>query len=74
MITRLNEREKGDQGDTARVLKKLSEALEANCQWSESNEAREEAERIYEELISSNGYTKTDDEEKWDYLVCLKFR
>lgn len=74
LITRLNEREKGDQGETARILNKLSEALWANCQWSESKKERQEAERLYEELISSGEYTQTNDEQKWDYLVCLKFR
>ncbi len=34
-----------------------------------------EAHAIYQGLIETGEYTRSDDErEKWDYLICIKFR
>jgi len=40
-----------------------------------ANLLNQEADGIYKTLIGTAKYTKSDeDREKWDYLVCLKFR
>ena len=75
LITRLNEREKDDhRRDAARIFSKPSEALLANRQWSESNKAKQEADKIYEELIFSGKCTETNNGEKWEYLESREFR
>ena len=34
-----------------------------------------EAEDVYQKLVASGEYTRADSvQEKWDYLICLKFR
>ena len=62
-ITRLNKGEKGDRGDTARVLSKIADALFAMYEWEESEEVRDEAEQIYEDLINTGNYTRSSCEE-----------
>ena len=74
LITRLNEREKSDRGDTARVMNKYAQALSARGEWKQSAAVKLEAEQIYVELTCSGEYSGSEDEEqKWDYLVCLIF-
>ena len=74
-LTRLNEREKGDQGDTARVLDKLSKARAMTGDHEGSKSLRLEADRIYIKLVDSGKYlAQQDDELKWESLVCIKSR
>ena len=74
-LTTLNEREKGDRGDTARVLDKLSKALELDCDYEQSRKTRQEADMIHDRLIESGKYTfNANDDEKWELLACIKFR
>ncbi|KAH8813001.1 hypothetical protein F5884DRAFT_899203 [Xylogone sp. PMI_703] len=73
-ITRLNEREKGDQGDSARVLDKLARAYAMKGDSERSSKARIEADNIYTSLMSSGLYSPVGDEEqKWEFLVCHQF-
>lgn len=72
VVARINEREKGDAGEVARVLHQLSLAYEIT---GEAQNYGNEADRIYKELIATGEYARTDiGQGKWDYLVCLKFR
>ncbi len=74
-ISRLNEREKGDPGESARIMNQLSRAYLANGEQDRGVDMRENAYRINQTLKETGEYTYSDDEDmKWDYLVCLKFR
>ncbi|KAI1271208.1 hypothetical protein F5Y07DRAFT_404632 [Xylaria sp. FL0933] len=75
VISQNGEREKTDAGESARVLNKLSQAYKANMEPQRSHELQRQANAMYEQLIKTGEYTVSDDErDKWDYLVCLKFR
>ncbi|KAG4437655.1 hypothetical protein IFR05_006866 [Cadophora sp. M221] len=74
-ITRINEREKNDQGDSARVLDKLAKTYEMLAHPMKSKEARTEADTIYATLTTSGLYDPIGSEdEKWEFLTCIKFR
>jgi hypothetical protein len=75
LISRINELEKGDQGESARIMHKLSIALNKVGEEEESLSMSAEAERIHASLVRTGSYTASDDPvKKWDYLVCLKLR
>ncbi|KAI0098027.1 P-loop containing nucleoside triphosphate hydrolase protein [Nemania sp. FL0031] len=75
VVSQNGEREKSDAGESARVLNKLSQAYKANKEAQRSYELQCQANEMYEQLTKTGEYTVSDDErEKWDYLVCLKFR
>lgn len=75
VITQLNKREKSDAGEYARVIHKLAQAYELTGDVDKATALSQEADSIYQTLIETGEYTKSDDErEKWDYLICLKFR
>ena len=41
----------------------------------QGNQLMTEAEDIYERLMETGLYARSEDEhERWDYLICLKFR
>ncbi|KAM0456590.1 hypothetical protein ACHAO4_003620 [Trichoderma viride] len=74
-ITSLNEHEKDDQGDRARVLDKLARAFTMLKNHDLSSMYRSEADAIYTKLTTSGVYDSVGDEdEKWEFLVCIKFR
>jgi hypothetical protein len=75
IITLLNEREKSDAGESARVLHKLAQAYAMAGDAEKANTLSHEADTIYQRLIETGEYSKSDDErQKWDYLICIKFR
>lgn len=75
IIAQIGEPEKPDKEEYARVIKKLSQAYVANGQTDIGRALDAEAESIYCDLIKTGEYSRSDDEkERWDYLVCLKFR
>ena len=56
-------------------MSKIADPLSAKCEWEESEKVRLEAEQIYEDLIQTGHYTRSPSEEdRFEYLVCLKFR
>lgn len=62
-------------GMKIRVIKKLSQAYLTNGQTDIGRALDAEAESIYRGLIKTGEYSRSDDEkERWDYMVCLKFR
>lgn len=74
MVTQINEREKGDTREVARVMHKLSQAYERNGDANRGAVMAKEANNIHVDLFSTGKYTHAEQEpEKWDYLVCLKF-
>jgi len=74
-ITRVNEREKDDQGDCGRVLDKMSRAYEMTGKSVFASKARSEADAIYASLTTSGLYDPIGaEDEKWEFLVCIKFR
>lgn len=75
LISRINEREKGDQGESARIMHTLAIALKKVGEEEKSQSLSAEAERIHAALVQTGSYTVSDDPvKKWDYLVCLKLR
>lgn len=74
-MARVHEREKGDPGEVARVLQLLSIMYQ---KWGDDQKARAhkvEADQAYDELIATGEYTReVSGQQKWDYLICLKFR
>ncbi|KAL6830016.1 hypothetical protein V8C40DRAFT_263826 [Trichoderma camerunense] len=75
IITLVNEREKSDAGETARVLHKLSQAYAMAGDSEKANASSRQADTIYQQLMATGEYSRSDDEkQKWDYLICIKFR
>jgi hypothetical protein len=50
IIAQLNEKGKGDKGETARVMRKLAEAYELNGDIEKSGSLREQAEAMRKEI------------------------
>ena len=68
-------REKGDAGEYGRVVHKLAQVYAMMKETDKAAALGQEADGIYQSLIRTGEYTRSDDErEKWEYLVCLKFR
>ncbi|KAI1424999.1 hypothetical protein F5Y12DRAFT_796286 [Xylaria sp. FL1777] len=75
IICQMGELEKTDKGEYARVIHKLAEAYAAAGNIDKATKLEREANDIYNALIATGLYTKSDyGQEKWDYLICLKFR
>lgn len=67
--------EKADNREYARVIHKLAEVCWLKGDVERNARLRDEAETIYEQLIGTGQCARLgNDREKWDYLVCLKFR
>jgi hypothetical protein len=69
LICQLNEKRKGDQGDTARVLRRLAEAYELNGEVSKAASMKQTAERIRELLQGERFEELGDTELSYDLLV-----
>lgn len=70
LVCRLNERKKGDQGDTARIMRKFSDALRLTGATKEADDLKEAANKIRLQLRKSF----TDDDKGWNSLVHVIFR
>ena len=64
IITLLNEREKSDAGETARVLHKLSQAYAMAGDSGKANASSREADTIYQRLIATGEYSRSDNEKQ----------
>ena len=57
------------------MINKLAQAYLMNDEVIQGNQLMTEAEDIYERLMETGLYARSEDEhERWDYLICLKFR
>lgn len=75
LISQLNEREKGDGGESARVMNKLAQAYLAKGLHDKASQMKKTADETYTALLATWEYARgTDEMPKWDYLICLKFR
>jgi len=71
----MGEREKTDGGESARVIHKLSQAYFAAGDAESGRKWERIADQTYQQLMQTGEYTMSSQEpDKWDYLVCLKFR
>lgn len=73
VICQLNERVKGDQGDTARVLRCLSEALEGSEDHEEAKKLKIEAEEIRRKIQGHRYEELPDNEQSYNLLVYQLF-
>jgi hypothetical protein len=69
LISEANEKAKGDQGDTARIMRRLADAMIANDQVEEGITLKEEAERIRETVQGERFKDLPDCEESYDLMV-----
>jgi tetratricopeptide (TPR) repeat protein len=74
-ITQLYESEKGDKGESARVLWRMSQALELQGRQAEASELKRAAKEIHETLYATGLYTApSNEEEGWDNLQSFWYR
>jgi tetratricopeptide (TPR) repeat protein len=71
---KLNESEKGDQGDTARVMRKLSQALERKGMASEAVELATKARNIRRTVQGERFLSLTESDYAYDLMIFVPFR
>jgi hypothetical protein len=74
LICELNEKAKGDKGDTARVIRRLAEAYELAGRVGEGAALKEQAEQIRKEIQGSLFDGLPDSEDSYDLLVWFGYR
>ena len=70
----MNETSKGNDGDMARVMRALSEALKLSGDIEEAEELRTKAEAIRKVLQGDAYEGMPDNQSSWDALVCCLYR
>jgi hypothetical protein len=69
LVCQLNEKRKGDRGDTARVLRRLAEAYELKGDAAQAASFKEMAEDIRKQLQKERFSELGDTEQSYDLLV-----
>jgi hypothetical protein len=72
-VARFRAAAKSDQGEVARVLRRLSDALEMNSQFQEAKELKDEAETIRRGLQGEMYDQLGDTEQSYNTLVYVAF-
>jgi hypothetical protein len=72
-LCRVTEKNKDDAGDTARVMRKLAEALEKSGKKYEGRLLRLEAEAIRRKLQGSRAQSLGDTERSYNMLMSIAF-
>lgn len=74
MKCQLNESEKGDRGDTARVMRKLSQALEAKGMTAKAEELAAVAREIRKEVQGERYESLPESDYAYDLMIFVPFR
>lgn len=62
----LRENAKGDKGETARVMRRMGEALQLNGQFAEASKMLEEAEKMRKEMQKQRQWQPEHTNQAWD--------
>ena len=71
-VCQINEAQKGDKGDTARILRRLAEALQLNGEFVEANELEDEVGSIRKKLQGPSFDVMGDTEESYNTLLWFR--